>query len=75
MGFSGYLDGQRKNCRELVEELGKSFSYVSILGTDVSASVYRADIKSSLARDGNGECGFVVKMHTVFIVYYFCLTI
>ncbi len=73
MGFSGYLDGQRKNCRELVEELGKSFSYVSILGTDVSASVYRADIKSSLARDGNGECGFVVKMHNNDAFYEYSL--
>jgi len=63
MPFSSYLEGKRKDCAELVAELGKRFSYVSILGTDVHAAVYRADRKSSMARDGEGECGFVVKMH------------
>jgi TldD protein len=63
MAFSGFLDSRREDCRQLVDELGRYFSYVSVLGTDVKASVYRADRKSAMARDGNGECGFVVKMH------------
>lgn len=63
MAFSEFLDSRRGDCRELVKELSSHFSYVSVLGTDVKASVYRADKKSAMARDGSGECGFVVKMH------------
>ena len=39
MSFSTYLNEKRQDCRELVEALGKHFQYVSILGTDVSATV------------------------------------
>lgn len=53
----------REDCRALVAELGKSFDYVSILGADVRSSVYRADRKTSMACEGEGECGFVIKMH------------
>ncbi|MDO5328202.1 MAG: TldD/PmbA family protein [Clostridia bacterium] len=63
MPFSAYLDGKREDCRELVQALGKRFRYVSILGTDVTATVIRADRKSSMVQDGRGECGFVVKLH------------
>ena len=63
MPFSSYLDGKRNDCAALVAALSKRFSYVSVLGTDVRATLYRADRKSSMARDGAGECGFVVKMH------------
>ena len=63
MAFSTYLDRMRGECSGLVAELGEYFRYVSILGTDVRATVYRADRKSSLIRDGSGECGFVLKMH------------
>ena len=64
MHFSSYLDSKRDECSELVKELGEYFDYVSILGTDVYASVYRADRRSSAARDGDGECGFVIKMQS-----------
>ena len=63
MPFSAYLDSKRQDCKELVAALGKHFAYVSILGTDVSAAVIRADRKSSMAQDGRGESGFVLKMH------------
>ncbi len=62
MAFSAYLDSKRSACRALVAELGKSFAYVSILGTDVRETIYQVDRRSSAIRDGNGECGFVVKM-------------
>lgn len=64
MPFSVYLDSMREDCRELVAELKKSFDYVSVLGTDVRSSVYRADRRMSMAADGEGECGFVIKMHS-----------
>ena len=63
MPFSKYLDGKRGACRALVAELGKTFAYVGILGTDVHTTVYRTDRRSSAIRDGEGECGFVVRLH------------
>lgn len=63
MPFSAYLNGQRENCAALVTALGKHFQYVSILGTDVHATMIRADRRSSAVQDGAGECGFVVKLH------------
>ena len=63
MPFSAYLNSKRDDCRALVRALSKHFAFVSVLGTDVSATVIRADRKSSAVQDGRGECGFVVKMH------------
>ncbi|MBE5803067.1 MAG: TldD/PmbA family protein [Clostridiales bacterium] len=63
MPFSSYLDRQREHCAALVEALDKHFRYVSILGTDVHATMIRADRRSSAVQDGAGECGFVVKLH------------
>ena len=48
--------------KKLVNELSDSFSYVSVLGTDVRMTLCTADFRSSSVRDGAGECGFVVKM-------------
>lgn len=62
MAFSKFLDEKRKIIKELVAELGKTFGYVSVLGTDVKATLYMADTRSSSIRDGSGECGFVVKL-------------
>ncbi len=62
MAFSKFLDEKRKIIKELVAELGKTFEYVSVLGTDVKATLYMADARSSSIRDGSGECGFVVKL-------------
>ena len=63
MPFSAFLDGKRQDCRELVDALSSRFQYVSILGTDVSATVIRADKKSSMVQEGRGERGFVLKLH------------
>ncbi len=63
MAFSPYLQGKRADCKALVSALNRHFPYVSVLGTDVRASVYFADRNTANARDGQGECGFVVKMH------------
>ncbi len=62
MAFSKFLNDRRVAAKELVAELRKSFAYASVLGTDVRATVYIADFKSSGVRDGAGECGFVVRM-------------
>lgn len=63
MPFSAYLNGKRADCAALVEALGRHFRYVSVLGTDVRATMIHADRRNSAVQDGAGECGFVVKMH------------
>lgn len=64
MNFSEFLNSRRTACRELVAELGKSFAYVSILGTDVSSSSVRVNrVVSDIGEGGGAECGFVVKLH------------
>ena len=73
MPFSTYLDGMRADCRALVKALGNTFEYVSILGTDVCETTYRADKKSSAVRDGDGERGFVLKMQNGGAFYEYSL--
>lgn len=64
MNFSEFLDSRRAACRELVAELGKSFEYVGILGTDVRSTAIRVNRATSDVGEGGGaECGFVVKLH------------
>ena len=63
MPFSAYLDGKRAACRALVDALSDAYPYVSVLGTDVQETSYLVDRRSSSARDGEGECGFVVRLH------------
>ena len=63
MAFSAYLDGKRKQCKELVEELGKTFSYVSILGADTKETAIRADRRITSVGEGESDRGFVIKMH------------
>ena len=63
MPFSPYLNSKRSACRALVKELRKTFRYVSVLGTDVHITAISTDRNQSSIMDGNGECGFVVKLH------------
>lgn len=73
MKFSAYLDGQRENARKLVEALSDRFAYVSVLGTDVKMTVFRADRNMSAIKEGEGECGFVVKLHNGKAFYEYSL--
>ena len=61
--FSSYLNGIRGKAKELVNELSKSFKYVSLLATDNTGVAYMADRRNSVVREGAGECGFVLKLH------------
>lgn len=64
MAFSTFLESRRADCRALVEELGKHFAYVSVLGSDVKASAVRAEKRSvSIGEGALSECGFVIKMY------------
>ncbi len=64
MSFSKYLDSKRGEIKQLVAELGKKFAYVSVLATDVQASLVNANRRSSTMSEGSAsECGFVVKLN------------
>ena len=64
MQFSDFLNSRREACRALVNELGKSFAYVGVLGSDVKSSAIRVNRNTSdIGEGGSAECGFVVKMH------------
>ena len=64
MNFSEFLNSRRDACRALVAELGKSFAYVTVLGSDVKSSAIRVNRNTSdIGEGGAAECGFVVKMH------------
>ena len=64
MDFSRFLNSRREDCKALVAELGKSFRYVSILGSDVKSTAISVDRRSSNMGEGRiSECGFVIKMH------------
>ena len=73
MPFSDYLEKRRADCKELVCRLREYFDYVSVLGTDVKETAYRADKRSSAAQDAGGECGFVVKMNSKKAFYEYSL--
>ena len=64
MAFSTYLNSKRGEIKELVRELSKRFSYVSVLATDVKASLVSANRRtSSMSEGAASECGFVVKLN------------
>jgi hypothetical protein len=43
MQFSEFLNSRREACRALVAELGKTYAYVGILGSDVKSSAIRVN--------------------------------
>lgn len=64
MSFSEFLNSRREACKMLVGELGKSFEYVTVLGSDVKSTAIRVNRNTSdIGEGGAAECGFVVKMH------------
>ncbi len=64
MPFSEFLNGRRKDCKELIRELSKSFSYVSILGSDVRSTSVNVNRATASIGDGSlSECGFVISLH------------
>ena len=66
MQFSEFLNSRREACRALVRELGKTYAYVGILGSDVKSTAIRVNRSvSDIGEGGAAECGFVVKMQAV----------
>ncbi len=72
MGFSEFLNSRRNSIKSLVNELHKTYDFVSVLGSDIQAKSIRVDKNSSNIGPGlDTECGFVVKMSSggVFFEY------
>ena len=64
MPFSEFLNSRREDCRALVRELSKTYSYVGILGADVKSTTILANKMMTDINEGSlTECGFVIKMH------------
>ncbi|MDD6926481.1 MAG: TldD/PmbA family protein [bacterium] len=69
MNFSKYLDDCREKCRELVNILGADFDYVGVLGEDSQNLRVFSDKRTSGITEGQGYCGFVVKLSNGGAVY------
>lgn len=64
MGFSEFLNSRRHAMKALAAQLKKTFEFVSILGSDISAHSIRVDKNgSSMTPGSETECGFVVKLN------------
>ncbi len=64
MPFSEFLNSRRGDIKELIAELGKNYTYVAVLASDVRSKSIRADRRMSGIDEGSlSECGFVIKLH------------
>ena len=74
MGFSEFLNSRRAPAKALAAELGKHFTYVSILGADVKSKAVQVTRNTSTITPGRDtECGFVVKMRNGSVFYEYSL--
>ena len=61
--FSSYLKKKKPLIHQLVDDLGKKYSFVSVLATDVKSTAYMVNRVSSFVRESSiTECGFVVRI-------------
>ena len=61
--FSRYLRSKKKLIRALIDQLGTRYSYVSVLGTDVSGTTIVVDKSTAnVVPSGLSEAGFVIKV-------------
>jgi len=61
--FSHYLRSKKKLMRLLIDELARKYSYVSILGTDISGTTIAIDKSTThVVPSGLTESGFVIKV-------------
>ena len=63
MSFSEFLSSRRPVARALIDELKKTYDYVSILGVDVKARGISVNNKLTNISSGmDTECGFVIRV-------------
>lgn len=61
--FSSYLKNRKKIIRQLIDDLGNQYPYVSVLGTDVSGLIVSTDKSvTNVVPSGITESGFVIKV-------------
>ena len=61
--MSGFLLEKKPQLKKLLEKLGQTFTYVSILGTDVGSKRYNVSSRVTGISDGTwGERGFVARV-------------
>ena len=62
--FSKFLESKHDLCKELVNRLQDKFSYVSILGKEITGDNVRVSTFVTSINDSmEKQCGFVVKMY------------
>ncbi len=74
MSFSEFLSSRRNPAIELVDILGRSFDYVSLLGADTKSTAIRVDKGSCSISEGNdADSGFVVKLSRGGVFYEYSM--
>ena len=58
-----YLKSRISEAERLVKDLGKSYDYVSVLGTVVNTRQIMVSTHLRSSEDVDNECGFVIKMY------------
>ena len=58
-----FLKSRIPDAKKLVEDLGKSFDYVSILGTCVNTKRISVSTRINSLDEVDNECGFVIKVY------------
>ena len=62
MACNSYLKERMPDAKALVEELGKSFEYVSVLGSYNRTKQITSGSRNTSVEETENECGFVVRM-------------
>lgn len=61
--FSSYLKSKKKIIKQMIDDLGLRYPYISVLGTDVSGQIIATDKSvTTVAPSGITESGFVIKV-------------
>lgn len=64
MALSKFLKSRKKRMISLINDLGKSFSYASVLGVDVKHKIISADKGNESINEGrDSQAGFVIKLN------------
>ncbi len=64
VGKSRFLLDKKPALKKLVELLGETYPYVSILGTDVAGKAYKGTTTGSTVKGSDwSERGFVIRVH------------
>lgn len=63
MSINKILLNSKKACKSLVQELMKTYEYVSVLGSAVTGTAVQVDSKNVYVSEGSNEFGYVAKIY------------